>query len=141
MTTPTNPIEAPADPLQAAYAVADAFAKWQAEPDIAPNEGFLNALHDLCDALPGWPDGERVAALSSRPPAVPGARALDAAACDSQWLINRCEEAIENAATPNIPNAERAAHLTAALRMIRGQAKASIAAFAKVKSRAPGSES
>jgi hypothetical protein len=46
-----------------AYAVADAFSKWLAEPDVAPNEELVDALHSLCDSLPGWPDGERAVSL------------------------------------------------------------------------------
>lgn len=63
----------PLDPIATAYRVADAFAQWLASPDEAPDMDLLDALHDLCDSLPGWPDGD-----GSRPsPASPSEEELD----------------------------------------------------------------
>lgn len=38
-----------------AKAVVDAFCRWQADPDVAPDEPLLNALHELVDVLPEIP--------------------------------------------------------------------------------------
>ena len=48
--------QVPKELVSVAYRVANEFARWQSDSDQAPDEPFLNALHDLCDVLLGWPE-------------------------------------------------------------------------------------